>query len=723
MPLRGGLALIVRNMEASRELPTATSYRHVPVKVLEENRRLLNHYLELKSGPKVSFTHMIAWAVLRALAKSPVLNDAFTMANGEPHRVRRAAVNLGMAVDMEKKDGSRTLLVPNLRNAGVLDFRGFVEAYTRLIEDVRAGRLGPEAFQGTTISITNPGTVGTESSVPRLMPGQGAIIAVGSIGYSAETRAMSPELLSRLGIGKSMTISCTYDHRIVQGAESGEFLGERRAPAARRRRLLRSDLPGDGGAVPAGALDRRRAARRRSGAAGSYEEILRQARVLQLINAYRVRGHLIAHLDPLGEKPAYHPELDPETYGLTLWDLDRTFITGASGDQVSAWEEPQAALRDILQALRSAYCGKVGVEYMNIQDPEQKRWIQERVEPESARAPLSPTLKKRALALLASAEAFEKFLHARFIGHKRFSLEGGETLIPVLDTLLEAAAREGVRDVVMGMAHRGRLNVLTQILKVEYANIFSEFQGNRDPHLTQGSGDVKYHLGATGVHVSAGGGRGPDRALAEPEPPGGGGPGGGGDRARQAGAIGSGRGTSARAAGAGARRRRLRRRRRGRGDAQPVAAEGLPHRRHRAHHRQQPDRLHHPGGVGALLGVLHRRGEDGPGADLPRERRRSGSRGAHRGDRLRVPAGVPQGRGGGHRLLPPARAQRGRRADLHAAALYARIRNHPSVVDALHREAPARGGGHRGRARHDRARAFTTAWISRSSARRRKPAP
>ncbi len=501
MPLRGGLALIVRNMEASRDLPTATSYRHIPVKVLEENRRLLNHYLELKSGPKVSFTHMIAWAVLRALAKSPALNDAFAMVNGEPHRVRRAAVNLGMAVDMEKKDGSRTLLVPNLRNAGVLDFRGFVEAYTRLIEDVRAGRLGPEAFQGTTISITNPGTVGTESSVPRLMPGQGAIIAVGSIGYSAETRAMSPELLSRLGIGKSMTISCTYDHRIVQGAESGEFLGD-------VERLLRGeddfyDRIYQAMGVPYQPVRWTADVNPSSfGASGNHEEILRQARVLQLINAYRVRGHLIAHLDPLGEKPAYHPELDPETYGLTLWDLDRRFITGASGDHVSAWEEPQAALRDILQALRSAYCGKVGVEYMNIQDPEQKRWIQERVEPESARAPLSPARKKRALAMLASAEAFERFLHAKFIGHKRFSLEGGETLIPVLDTLLEAAAREGVRDVVMGMAHRGRLNVLTQILKVDYANIFSEFQGNRDPHVTQGSGDVKYHLGATGVHLT-----------------------------------------------------------------------------------------------------------------------------------------------------------------------------------------------------------------------------
>ncbi len=499
LPLRGGLALIVRNMEASRDLPTATSYRRLPVKVLEENRRLLNHYLELKSGPKISFTHLIAWAVLRALEKVPVLNDAFAMAGGEPHRIRRTAVHLGMAVDMEKKDGTRTLLVPNLRDAGALDFRQFVDAYTRLIEEVRAGRLGPDAFQGTTISITNPGTVGTESSVPRLMPGQGAIIAVGSIGYSAEARAMSPELLSRLGMSKSMTVSCTYDHRIVQGAESGEFLGE-------VERLLRGEDGFYDGIYRAMGVPYQPVRWTPDvgvssfGGGAGHEEILRQARVLQLINAYRVRGHLLAHLDPLGEEPAYHPELDPGSYGLTLWDLDRRFITGATGDQVSAWEEPQAPLREILQVLRNAYCGRMGVEYMNIQDPEQKRWIQERVEPESARAPLPEPLRLRALTLLASAEAFERYLHAKFVGHKRFSLEGGETLIPVVDMLIEEAAREGVEEVVMGMAHRGRLNMLSQIIKVDYANIFSEFQGNRDPHITQGSGDVKYHLGATGTH-------------------------------------------------------------------------------------------------------------------------------------------------------------------------------------------------------------------------------
>ncbi len=499
IPLRGGPAVIVRNMEQSREIPTATSYRNIPVKVLEENRRFLNHHLDLASGGKISFTHVIAWAVIRALARFPTLNDAFVWENGEPCRVRRPGIHLGIAVDLEKKDGTRTLLVPNLKNVQDLDFRRFLLAYNRVIEDARGGKLTPEDFQGTTVSLTNPGTVGTASSVPRLMPGQGCIVAVGAIGYSAATGSMSRELLSRLGISKSMTMSCTYDHRIIQGAESGEFLGE-------VERLLRGEdefydrLYEDMGVPyhpvrwtpdvnPAGFGDTR-----------NYEEITRQARVLQLINAYRVRGHLIAQLDPLGQKPQYHPELDPETYGLTLWDLDRTFITGASTDGTSAWERPQTTLRDILETMRAAYCGKIGVEYMNIQDPEQKVWIQEQVEPARARADLDPELRKRILAMLVSAEAFERFLHAKFIGHKRFSLEGGETLIPILDILLEEAARDGVEEAVVGMAHRGRLNVLTQIVKVDYANIFSEFQGNRDPHLTQGSGDVKYHLGATGVH-------------------------------------------------------------------------------------------------------------------------------------------------------------------------------------------------------------------------------
>ena len=502
-PLLGGSALIVANMEASRNIPTATSYRSIPVKVLEENRRLINHHRSMMGGKKFSFTHFIAWAVVRALGKYPVMNDAFVLKNGAPHRWVRPQIRLGIAVDLERKDGTRNLLVPNVQNAGALDFAAFAATYDQLIARARKGKLEPSDFEGTTITITNPGTVGTEASAPRLMEGQGAIIAVGSIGYSAETRAMSPEVLSELGISKQMTMSSTYDHRIVQGAVSGGFLGE-------VERLLTGDenfyedifaalelpyhpLRWTPDVAPSDATR------------GGVDEITRQARVLQLINAYRVRGHLVAQLDPLGSKLQYHPELDINFYGLTLWDLDRTFITGANPDRApSAWP-PQATLRAILETLRATYCARVGIEYMNIQDPEQKFWIQERVEPEAARAMLEPALRRRMLDKLIQSEIFEQFLHTKFLGHKRFSLEGGETLIVVLDQLLEESAALGIDDVVMGMAHRGRLNALACTVGVDPARIFYEFQGTRGPNLTQGSGDVKYHFGALGRHQAENG--------------------------------------------------------------------------------------------------------------------------------------------------------------------------------------------------------------------------
>ena len=502
-PLLGGSALIVANMEASRNIPTATSYRSIPVKVLEENRRLINHHRSMMGGKKFSFTHFIAWAVVRALGKYPVMNDAFVLKNGAPHRWVRPQIRLGIAVDLERKDGTRNLLVPNVQNAGALDFAAFAATYDQLIAPARKGKLEPSDFEGTTITITNPGTVGTEASAPRLMEGQGAIIAVGSIGYSAETRAMSPEVLSELGISKQMTMSSTYDHRIVQGAVSGGFLGE-------VERLLTGDenfyedifaalelpyhpLRWTPDVAPSDATR------------GGVDEITRQARVLQLINAYRVRGHLVAQLDPLGSKLQYHPELDINFYGLTLWDLDRTFITGANPDRApSAWP-PQATLRAILETLRATYCARVGIEYMNIQDPEQKFWIQERVEPEAARAMLEPALRRRMLDKLIQSEIFEQFLHTKFLGHKRFSLEGGETLIVVLDQLLEESAALGIDDVVMGMAHRGRLNALACTVGVDPARIFYEFQGTRGPNLTQGSGDVKYHFGALGRHQAENG--------------------------------------------------------------------------------------------------------------------------------------------------------------------------------------------------------------------------
>ncbi|HET7292286.1 MAG TPA: multifunctional oxoglutarate decarboxylase/oxoglutarate dehydrogenase thiamine pyrophosphate-binding subunit/dihydrolipoyllysine-residue succinyltransferase subunit [Vicinamibacteria bacterium] len=492
-PIRGGAVRIVENMEASLTIPTATSVRTVPVRTLEENRRLLNKHRDATGGSKISFTHVIAWAILRALDAFPRLNDAYAELEGQPHRIQRDSVRLGLAVDVQKKDGSRTLLVPNLKDAQKLDFAAFLKAYDELVSRARKGAVTPDDFMGTTVSLTNPGTVGTTSSAPRLMPGQGVIIATGALDYPAEYRSMASRTLSLLGISKVMTLTSTYDHRIIQGAESGMFL-------ARMEDLLKGDdgfyerifedlkvphrpvrweidvAPGIGGP------------------AGGREEIEKQARVLQLIHNYRVRGHLVSDLDPLDSKRAPHKDLDPATYGLTMWDLDREFITnGLSG-------RDRATLREIIETLRDTYCGTLGIEYMYIADPERKEWLQERMEQARNRLPLTAAERKRILEKLLEAESFERFLHARFIGHKRFSLEGCEALIPLLDRILNDAARGGVKEAVIGMAHRGRLNVLANTVKKSLAQIFSEFEGNVDPDSIQGSGDVKYHLGATGEH-------------------------------------------------------------------------------------------------------------------------------------------------------------------------------------------------------------------------------
>ncbi|HXF99929.1 MAG TPA: multifunctional oxoglutarate decarboxylase/oxoglutarate dehydrogenase thiamine pyrophosphate-binding subunit/dihydrolipoyllysine-residue succinyltransferase subunit, partial [Bacteroidota bacterium] len=495
--IRGVAAKIVENMEASLSLPTATSVRTIPVKVLEENRRLLNQYLAVRTGTKISYTHIIAWAIVKALGDHPNLNAAFTRIGGVPHRTERPHVNIGLAVDLTRKDGTRSLVVPNVKNADTMNFAQFVAAYDTIIGKARSGSLDPSDFQGTSITLTNPGTVGTVASIPRLMPGQGAIIATGAINLPAESHGMSLETLSALGISKVMTMTCTYDHRVIQGAESGQFL-------ARIHELL---LGEDGFydslfadlEIPYEPVRWQTDRHPLVGAAQIDAYIEKQARVLQLINAYRVRGHLIAHLDPLVNKPGHHVELDPAFYGLTIWDLDREFITGGLGGK------PRATLREILDILRETYCGTIGVEYMNIQDTAQKQWLQERMEPVRNQHPLSTERRKQVLRKLTAAEGFERFLHTKFIGHKRFSLEGGETMMAILDTILDGAADAGVREVVIGMAHRGRLNVLANTIGKSLAKLFSEFEGYVDPSTTQGSGDVKYHLGARGVHRSMSG--------------------------------------------------------------------------------------------------------------------------------------------------------------------------------------------------------------------------
>jgi multifunctional 2-oxoglutarate metabolism enzyme len=493
--LRGAASKIVANMESSLTVPTATSVRNIPVKVLEENRRVINNHLSLQGQSKASFTHIIAWALVKAIKNQPRMNSAFTVVDGTPTRIDREDVNLGLAIDIERKDGSRSLLVPNVKRANTLDFAQFLKAYNDLVRKARANTLEIADFEGTTLSLTNPGTIGTVASVPRLMQTQGTIIATGQIDYPAEYSAADPSVLADLGISKIMTMTSTYDHRIIQGAESGAFL-------ARVHELLLGadsffdDLYRDL-RIPyepvRWAKDRHRL---NLGTTNADDIVAREASALQLINAYRVRGHLLADLDPLEYKVARHPELDPQFYGFTLWDLDREFVCGGlCGKQ-------QAKLRDILDTLRETYCGKLAPEFMFIQETVQKRWLQDRMEPARNKQPLDGATKRRILKKLNDAEAFERFLHTKYVGHKRFSLEGAESLIPMLDYLFNEAAADGVVEGVIGMAHRGRLNVLANTLEKSYEQIFREFEGDIDPNSREGSGDVKYHLGAEGEHDS-----------------------------------------------------------------------------------------------------------------------------------------------------------------------------------------------------------------------------
>jgi 2-oxoglutarate dehydrogenase E1 component len=497
VPLRGGFARIVENMERSLEIPTATSVRAIPVKLLEENRRVLNQYLADTTGAKMSFTHLIAWAIVKALKAMPVMKNSFFQANGTSYKVVPEHVNLGIAVDVAKKDGTRTLFVPNIKQADTMDFSQFFAAYNDVLRKVFTNQVQPSDFASTTVTLTNPGTIGTVHSVPRLMPMQGLIVATGAIDYPPEYQSADPHTIARLGISKVMTVTSTYDHRVIQGAESGLFL------QALHKYLLGEENFYDeifnSLKVPFEPVRLARDINPLFAESASPEALAeKQARVWQLINMYRVRGHLIANCNPLRTAIPTYIELDPSRYGLTLWDYDREFITGGLGGK------PRATLREILDTLRDAYCRAIGVEYMHIQEPEQKAWIQQRMEGNPRKAWLDAAGKRRLLAKLNAAEAFERFLQTKYVGHKRFGLEGAESMIAMLDALLQAATQNNINEVVMGMAHRGRLNVLANILNKTYEQIFLRFEDNPDPNSREGTGDVKYHLGATGVFENEG---------------------------------------------------------------------------------------------------------------------------------------------------------------------------------------------------------------------------
>ena len=488
--LKGMAKTLATNMDASLQIPTATSVRSMPAKLMIDNRLVINSHLSRTRGGKISFTHLIGFAIIQALKKFPSQNVYYDIVDERPVAVQPANINFGLAIDIPKPDGTRALLVPNIKRAQRLNFAEYLAAYEDLVVKARNNTLTAGDFQGTTISLTNPGGIGTVHSVPRLTKGQGCIVGAGALEYPAEFQGMSEAHLAKLGVSKIITLTSTYDHRVIQGAGSGEFL-----------KIIHGLLLGEDGFYDQIFADLRI----------PYEPVRwvsdfdrdgvddreKSTRIQELINAYRVRGHLMADTDPLEYQQRTHPDLDVLNHGLSLWDLDRTFRTAGFGGK------QKAPFRVILKTLRDSYCRTVGVEYIHIQDPVQRKWFQEKLEKPYAKPTREEQL--RILSKLNEAEAFETFLQTKFVGQKRFSLEGGESAIAAMDEILQSAANAGIEEVCIGMAHRGRLNVLTNIAGKTYGQVFREFEGNTDTKSVQGSGDVKYHLGTEGVFESLAG--------------------------------------------------------------------------------------------------------------------------------------------------------------------------------------------------------------------------
>jgi len=486
--LRGMAKTLASNMDASLSVPTATSVRQLPAKVLIDNRIVVNSHLKRTRGGKVSFTHLIGYAVVQALKEFPSQNVYYDEVDAKPAAITPPHVNLGLAIDIPKPDGTRALLVPNIKKAQKLNFAEFLAAYDDLVARARDNKLAADDFAGTTISLTNPGGIGTVHSVPRLTKGQGCIVGVGALEYPAQFKGMSEDQLAEQGIGKVLTLTSTYDHRVIQGAGSGEFL-----------KIVEELLLGERDFYVKIFADMRIPYTPVVWVNDFHWDLADQSgkntRIQEYISAFRERGHLIADIDPLEYVQRWHPDLDIRNYGLSLWDLDRTFKTGGFGGRV------KAKFRNMLGILRDTYCRTVGIEYMHIADPTERKWFQDTLE-QPYRKP-SKEEQFRILAKLNEAEAFETFLQTKFVGQKRFSLEGSESLIPALDQILQAAADAKLEEVAIAMAHRGRLNVLTNIAGKTYGQVFREFEGNTDAKGVQGSGDVKYHLGTHGTFTSA----------------------------------------------------------------------------------------------------------------------------------------------------------------------------------------------------------------------------
>ena len=493
--------MLARYMDESRSIPTATSFRTVTVTAMDGRRKQLK-----AGGQKVSFTHLIAYAIARAATEDmPVMAHHFAETDGKPTSVDDHAVNLGIAVDVEKKDGTRTLMVPVIRDAARLSFADFLAAYNGLIEKARTNALSADDLVGANISLTNPGGLGTVGSVPRLMVGQGTIVAAGSIAYPVGLGNVG-ELI---GAEKVMTMTSTYDHRIIQGAESGRFLGRIEALLDGEEGFYEDvfSSAGRGGRTRASATEATartgRSPRRPTpnARAPPSEELLQAVQAAtSLLKAHRTHGHLAAKLDPLGLNDAGgDPALDPEPLSLTP-ELMRQIPA-----HILRMYVPGDTLEDALPRLREVYCGPIAYEIEHISSHRQRVWLREKIESSAFRQPLAADRKRWLLRRLIKVDALERFLHKAYLGQKQFSIEGLDMTVPMLDELIQLSGGVGAREVVIGMAHRGRLNVLAHNLGRAYETIFAEFEGAQTLEAVTtipqgGTGDVKYHHGADGSY-------------------------------------------------------------------------------------------------------------------------------------------------------------------------------------------------------------------------------
>jgi 2-oxoglutarate dehydrogenase E1 component len=497
-PMKGGAAALARYMEESRAIPTATSFRTLTVTVLDARRRELK-----EAGRKVSFTHLIAYAIARAGEAMPVMANHFAEIDGKPHRLKDGQVNLGLAVDVEKRDGSRTLMVPVIRDAGRLPFDEFLGAYDALVEKARTNTLTADDLVGANITLTNPGGLGTVASVPRLMTGQGTIVATGSIAYPTGLGNVG----AAIGAEKVMTMTSTYDHRVIQGAESGRFLG-RIEDYLQGEEGFYEDLFGSLGVElgPAPSLPAPAAAAVREAGAPVGVELLQAVHAAtRLVGRVRSHGHLAARLDPLGSEPEGDPGLDPEAMGLT------PEIQAKLPAQIFQMYVPGVTLGDALPHLLETYCGTIAYEVEHIASHRQRVWLREHIESGAFRQQLSNEERGRLLKRLVEVDALERFMHKAYLGQHQFSVEGLDMTVPMLDEVIELSAAHGGQEVVIGMAHRGRLNVLAHNLGRAYDTIFAEFEGASTLEAVTtipqgGTGDVKYHHGTQGLYKLPDGG-------------------------------------------------------------------------------------------------------------------------------------------------------------------------------------------------------------------------